>query len=1665
MNRTDDIRNEIMFVGGLDSDTDPRFLTKGDWLEAQNLVKSEDGRNGALTNVKGTEEVLDLNNYVNLVGRCRYKNNGSYILFLKGDTSMIGNPDRIIEYNPHLRTSTTVVSSDYLNFNTAYYVKADMIGDWLQWTDGYNPVRLINVADTKDYAGTIDDEYLDSCRRPSLDVPLAISGYDSTIFYNNLTTGYQFKYRYVFTDYRNSVYSKASDIVIGSNLSRREDGGVGESGTDNFIYIKFNSGSANVGWIDVIARNGNTGQWGRFIKIDKDDPEKVYTVVATPALMTTALADDTDYYVRFYDNESRTIVADGGKQYDVLPDTAESTCAIGENRFVIGGIVDGKELVDLDVTLTAKYNDPGVYESWAINDADYGVDESFIDYVRVIYDLDDLVGVGSRTEWNVGNYINFSFSVETTVDGSPSFAASSQYVYITEKITSKDALGNFVAANAEAATYPGNVLTSTVVYDSDENTITFLITTSDTVTALVSPYDEDSSLIYNTGYDYYTAYGYVNDQEFKRNKSHKLGLVYSDEYGKKWPVLASTQTDISFAAYNALQPGFAHLQYTINHTPPTDAVSYRWVYAYRPEAFVQTMISDVSYIEDEDQAGIVREDVIALDVSGNLNMVYKHYNFEAGDYIRIIQEGIADGVTYGYGAYVTDVPLFRVNEVLDYVDDGTDVKNGKWLVVKPINRDGYNYTDAGTILDCKFLNAIVEVFKTRTTTDEVLYYEIGGGGACSNGLHVDWYTGTNSGYLNQGDAYRRPVIRYKRYGDDRDKVIPALHLLEDPYPFEDATSAMTGIGDPNIEYPESRSKFDNNLLWSNKFFFDTKVNGLSTYDFDDKKEVSDSYGDIVGIEEQGNSLTVICEKKVLSTYVGATEYQDAQGNPQVVTSDRVLGYLRPLLGEYGTFLKESIYNTGEYIYFLDARNGCFIRKTVNGIFPISGKIQTGGYEYDYKMHTYFKNKCKALMESYYDQGSYSVSIEDYETREYIKVFTGYDNEYKNLYVTFWDFIDTANNETILFHEPSNRWISNYSAEYGTESFEIETTEITDIDVQSPDYSITNMETIYSGTSGAHDVQEIYDVAYAPEYIGTRIRSATGGIEVTITGQIDVLAGSYITVSGSTYHNGTYLVASDADKRPISNTTVIRTTGGTYSGLETSFFVGVWGMYIVHVGNNISVAVGDYVYISDTLYHDGIYRVSVASYAVGSYYAFSVVSGTTASTPTETTGTIDIDVITILDVDYETSDTARVYISEDVTLVVGSNVYIVGNENIPDGAYEVAVGCADDSVFDIYYTDFESYSVSGSQSGLSEATGCILLPITILSLTPNITISDGTTLHIDNTGTEDGDYTVNGSYINSSYVYLDESVSSPVTDGEVRLDYISEITTVDNVTAYSGDYVKLSSSDSGSVSGTNDGYYKVYANCINDDTVVIDYHITDPSTSGTLQVGLKGISSIVSNRIVVDTPVSVRKGDNVILENTASNDGTYTSAISVNDSYTIYTQEDLITEGSGGFVFTEYALTDAFQGYIGIDNYFHSFLNGKLWMHNSNAVTRCNIYGTQQDSYIKFAANEAPLEKKIFNSIEIKSNKKWDATEIEAPANETYTYGIFTRIKKALFNLADGVMRSKFLRNMKTSSATINRQELYSGDLLVNEYLTIKLENDDTTETHISSVVVNSELTR
>lgn len=1660
MTRTDDIRDEILFVGGLDSDTDPHFLTKGDWLEATNVIKSEDGKNGVLSKIKGNEEVLDFANYVNLVGWCKYHRNGSYILFIKGDPSMIGNPDKIVEYNPNTDEETTVIASDLLNFNTAYYVKADMIDDWLSWADGYNAPRMINVADTKSYTGTITESYLDSCRRPALYVPEVLLAYDSVVAYSNLDGGYQFKYRYVYDDYRYSVYSKASDMVIPLSTTRNSEG-FNSYGTENVIYIKFDSGNDTVGWVDVIVKEGNEGQWGRFIKIDKAHPENVYTVAATPVLMTSALSDNTEYYVRFYNNESRTIVADGTKQYDTIPDIAETVSAIGENRFVWGGLTDGKELVPLTVTLTAKKNSPVLWENFPISSTEISSVDPSIMYVY--FDLDNLRGAGGRAIWNVGDYVHFDYKFTVTLNGSPVVLTHDEYVFVTERQTTIDGLGQHIASRTAGAT---GALGSIARYNIATNTIGMTIVFfSGTISAITTPYTIDASIIKNTGYDYTSLYGYTNDQEFKNNKTHKLGIVYSDKYGKKWPVISSSGSSLSFTAVG---DGFNNIEYTITSTPPTDAVAYRWVYAYKPTTFVQTTVTDVSYIANEDQSSGILLNKIALDVSAAGKMTFPHYEFAAGDYIRIIREG---GVYSTYGDYVTGMQLFRVEEVLDTLDDGTETFAGKWLVITPSSKSGWNYDSAATITNSKFLNAVIEVFKQNTTTEEDLYYEIGGGGICEDGVHKDWFTGTNIGRLNQGDAWFRPVLRYLRSGAVRTLIADSLIQLEDPYPFDAANSRYLSIGDPNIEYAESIVKYENLLRWTNKYFFDTKVNGLSTFDFDDKKEVSDSYGNIIGIEEQGNSLTVICEKKVLSTYVGATEYQDAQGNPQVITSDRVLGYLRPLLGDYGTFLKESILNNGDYIYFLDARNGVFVRKTVNGIFPISGKIQTGGYEYDYKMHAYFKNKCKALMASYYDQGSGSVSIDDYSIREYVKVFTGYDNEYKNVYVTFWDTIDNTNNETIIFHEPSNRWVSNISAEYGSDSFNSESAvidSISSIDTESID--ITNMETTYVETGDVGSVlviqneaiQTMYIVGITADYAGY----TTGSLGIAIHFINNYYDESFLplndilmTIAGTTNYNGTYEGKYVLRSGHIWYYDIPYIANESFS--EGSYATVNYSELLRLIVNDYIVGASDaYLYLLNTSI-DGIHEIIDYS----SLYNYFNIRGTIATT--EHSGNFIVEPPFILDIDYEDETTAKVTILNDITVYAGNYIKIEYSDWM-DGEYEVLQDCIDNNI--IYISaEYSSSSVSSSASDPTDASGLVSVRRTQMDIDGMIPhLDDGDTITVYGTVANDGDYTVVGNYTDTSTLYFEEIVTGTETIGYIILTSSGNaiITTSEDVTVYDGEYVYIEGTDSYTVSGNNDGYYEVVNNVINNNVIEINASFGSPSSQGILTIGLKKITSIVGNKITLNIPITVTKGDSVTIEDTYLNDGSYVISESTVDSYVVYVEDNLQTESNVGYLsVTTFNLTNAFQGYLGIDSFFHSFLNGKLWKHNSSTAARCNFYGIQQNSTVTFVAKEPPLENKIFNSIEIHSNKKWEVTEITSPANETYVWGMYSRIKKGLFKIIDGVYKSNFLRNMKTTSSTATQSELYSGDELQGRYLQIKLTNDDTTAVDLLKVHVNSEPTK
>lgn len=63
--------------------------------------------------------------------------------------------------------------------------------------------------------------------------------------------------------------------------------------------------------------------------------------------------------------------------------------------------------------------------------------------------------------------------------------------------------------------------------------------------------------------------------------------------------------------------------------------------------------------------------------------------------------------------------------------------------------------------------------------------------------------------------------------------------------------------------------------------------------------------------------------------------------------------------------------------------------------------------------------------------------------------------------------------------------------------------------------------------------------------------------------------------------------------------------------------------------------------------------------------------------------------------------------------------------------------------------------------------------------------------------------------------------------------------------------------------------------------------------------------------------------------------------------------------------------------IGMNNYLYSFKNGQLYRHNTNAI-RNSYYGTTYNSTIKTVINEAPLDNKLFKTLNLESTDAWSA---------------------------------------------------------------------------------------
>jgi hypothetical protein len=148
--------------------------------------------------------------------------------------------------------------------------------------------------------------------------------------------------------------------------------------------------------------------------------------------------------------------------------------------------------------------------------------------------------------------------------------------------------------------------------------------------------------------------------------------------------------------------------------------------------------------------------------------------------------------------------------------------------------------------------------------------------------------------------------------------------------------------------------------------------------------------------------------------------------------------------------------------------------------------------------------------------------------------------------------------------------------------------------------------------------------------------------------------------------------------------------------------------------------------------------------------------------------------------------------------------------------------------------------------------------------------------------------------------------------------------------------------------------------------------------------------------------------------------------------------------------------------------FISFMGGELWIHNSDEVPRCNLYGEEKDCIVGVISNEDPTKVKLFDSLGIHSDGEWEITEIIIPATLNYPNGMVSKIPKERFKKRDGVLRAEFLRNMKTNQSTISVIDALNGEPMRGYecYMVLKnVNNPDGNQVKLFKVSVSTSSSR
>jgi len=333
--QTQKIREEILFNGGIDSDSEDRFMVNGDYRDAKNVIKVEDESNGILVSMKGNTDTYSLGVTGTVVGAYEDTENGYYYVWVAGDSSYIVS----IKKSDGSVSNINLTSKLNCTLSVTNYVKSIKIGDIVIWNDSNESVRRLNVDYLTGVSTLQDDDQVLSelLKKPPLFVPEGTFLTDSGSSAVLKLRVFQFACMYVYEDGEESVYSPFAKAVFTTLIA------------NNAIGIKFKVEHRSVDEVRFAVREGQDGDWVFIGKVDVNYPKNVYQYDATKSsvqdltVASSLNVGDTEYYW-IWKEQGYQLALDQekvNKWQDDVPQKANTIESIDKSRLALGGITNG----------------------------------------------------------------------------------------------------------------------------------------------------------------------------------------------------------------------------------------------------------------------------------------------------------------------------------------------------------------------------------------------------------------------------------------------------------------------------------------------------------------------------------------------------------------------------------------------------------------------------------------------------------------------------------------------------------------------------------------------------------------------------------------------------------------------------------------------------------------------------------------------------------------------------------------------------------------------------------------------------------------------------------------------------------------------------------------------------------------------------------------------------------------------------------------------------------------------------------------------------------------------------------------------------------------------------------------------------------------------------